>query len=529
MKKHRPLWAKLLITAAVAFCFGLLPYLWGLVREPLFTLDHGTFIFSAQVRSGISTIWAILKQYGPYLLTLYIVVIAVLIFFEGQNPDRTVLWLLTLALLPVVGLVVYTLLGPDMKQIKNKKRFRPVASYPCVPESLVERAPSEVKKLSVLAYRNSGSDVQERGTVKPLIDGEETFSHIKTALRNAKRYINIEYFIFQDDELGREIASILCERAQNGVRVRMMTDGVGSWKLGRKLMEKLRDAGVDARTFMPVSFPFFHSSINFRNHRKIIVIDGDVAFTGGLNIGVEYLGLGPLGFWRDTHAMFEGDMVYALNAIFIEDWNFCATQNLTADDPEFAPTDENVRESMPVIPMQLVASGSSSVWHAIQQLYFGMITEAQRRIWITTPYLVPGSPILNALKIAALSGVDVRLLIPAKSDHFLVYWAGRANIEDLLRSGVRVWRYTKGFVHAKTLLMDDVLSSVGTANLDVRSLEINFEVQAFVYDEALNTNFAAQFLKDIEDADECILSEWEKRGVGVRTLESLGRLWSSQI
>lgn len=529
VKKGRPLWKKLLITAAVAFCLGLLPYIWGLLTEPPFTLDHGNFIFSAQVNNGLAAIWALLKRYGPYLLTLYIITIAVLIFFEGQNPDRTVLWLLTLALLPVVGLIFYTLLGPDMKQIKNKKRFRPESSYPCVPESLTERTPSEVKRLSILAYRNSGSDIRERGAVKPLIDGEETFSHIKTALKDAKRYINIEYFIFKDDELGREIAAILCERAEAGVRVRMITDGVGSRKLGRKLVEKLRGAGVDARTFMPVSFPFFHSSINFRNHRKIIVVDGDVAFTGGLNIGVEYLGLGPLGFWRDTHAMFEGDMAYSLNAVFIEDWNFCAAQTLSPDDPEFAPTNENARWGMPIVPMQLVASGSSSVWHAIEQLYFGMITEAQRRIWITTPYLVPGGSILNALKVAALSGVDVRLLIPAKSDHFLVYWAGRANVEDLLRSGVRVWRYTKGFVHAKTLLMDDTLSSVGTANLDVRSLEINFEVQAFIYDGALNRSFASQFLTDIEDAEECVLHEWEKRGVGVRTLESLGRLWSSQI
>lgn len=529
MKKSRPLGEKLFITAAVAFCFGLLPYVWAQFREPLFTFGQGGLIFSAQLKDGLFAVWELLKRYGPYLLTLYIVVIATLIFFEGQNPDSTILWLLTLAFLPIVGLVFYILLGPDMKQIKNKKRFRPVASYPCVPESLVERTPTEVRKLSILAYRNSGSDVQERGAVKPLINGEETFSAIKAALAGAKRYINIEYFIYQDDELGREIAAILRERAQAGVRVRMMTDGVGSWKLGRKFIGELREAGVETCTFMPVSFPFFHSSINFRNHRKIVVVDGDVAFTGGLNIGVEYLGLGPLGFWRDTHAMFEGDMVHALNAVFIEDWNFCATDELSPDDAEFASSDEGTRETMPVVPTQLVASGSSSAWHAIQQLYFGMITEARRRIWITTPYLVPGSAILNALKIAALSGVDVRLLIPAKSDHFLVYWAGRANIEDLLRSGVRVWRYTKGFVHAKTLVMDDVLSSVGTANLDVRSLEINFEVQAFIYDESLNANFASQFLKDLENSEECTLSEWEKRGVGVRTLESLGRLWSSQI
>lgn len=529
MKKPRPIWEKLLITAAVAFCFGLLPYLFLQLEGSLLTTEQGKLIFLEQIKDGLAYLWSIITQYGVHLLTLYIIIIGALIFLEGQNPDRTILWLLTLAFLPVVGLVLYTLLGPDMKQIKNKRRFQPVVSYPFVPTDFGNQTPSEVQKLSILAYRSSGADVLERGVVKTLINGEETFSHIKAALKNAKRYINIEYFIFKDDALGREIAAILCERAIAGVKVRMMTDGVGSRKLGYKLVSKLREAGVDARTFMPVSFPLFHSSINFRNHRKIIVVDGDIAFTGGLNVGTEYLGEGSLGFWRDTHAMFKGDMVPALNAVFIEDWNFCAADTLSPGDEEFAPSNRHERDDMPVVPMQLVATGSSSVWHAIQQLYFAMITDARWRVWITTPYLVPGNAILTGLKTAALSGVDVRLLIPSKSDHFLVYWAGRSNVEDLLRSGVRVWRYKKGFVHAKTLLMDDITSSIGTANLDARSLEINFEVQAFIYNKKLNSKFASQFLRDIKDAEECTLSEWEKRGLGVRTVESLGKLWSSQV
>lgn len=520
MKPGRTLWEKLLLTAAIAFVAGLLPYLLLLAEQPEFL---------GQIKEGAGFVWSLIKRYGAHLLTVYIIIIAVLIFFEGQNPDRTVLWLFTLAVLPVFGLACYMVLGPDMKQNRNKRRFIPKQTHPKVSESIEVKAPSQLIKLTTLAYRNSGANIMERCLVKPLVNGEETFGEIMKALRRAKRYINIEYFIFKDDELGREIADILIERAGKGVKVRMITDAVGSWRLGRSFYDRLRAGGVDARTFMPVSFPFFHSSINFRNHRKIVVVDGEISFTGGLNVGREYLGRGKLGFWRDTHALFEGDMVRELNAVFIEDWNYCAGDSLSPDDKEFAQVAGRSRDSLPVMPSQLVASGSSSVWHAIQQLYFSMITEARQRIWITTPYLVPGHAILGALKIAALSGVDVRILIPAKSDHFLVYWAGRSNIEDLLRSGVRVWRYTKGFLHAKTLLMDNNVASVGTANLDARSLEINFEVQAFVYDEALNATLASHFLGDMEDSQECILPTWSMRGVGVRTLESLGRLWSSQI
>lgn len=529
MKKRLPIWEKLLLTAAAAFFVGFLPYLLLRIEGPLISFHDGGFIISEQARSALTLAWAFLSRYGLYLVMIYVIVIAVLIFLEGQNPDRTILWLLTLTFLPVFGLALYMLLGPDMKQIKHRKLFRPVASYPYVSNMFIHKSPSEVRKLSILAYRNSAAEVLERGTIRPLINGVETFSFIKSALRNAKRYINIEYFIIQNDELGQEIAGILCERSLAGVKVRMMTDGVGSGKLGRKFFKRLREAGVDAHTFMPVSFPLLHSNINFRNHRKIIVVDGDVAFTGGLNIGNEYLGKGRLGFWRDTHAMFKGDMVREMNKIFVADWNFCAGDTLTPDVEEFAPTDPRARDELPILPSQLVASGTNTTWHAIQQLFFGMITDARWRVWITTPYLVPGHSIFKALQVAALSGVDVRLLIPSKSDHFLVYWAGRSYVEELLRSGVRVWRYTKGFVHAKTLLMDDTTASIGTANLDARSLEINFEVQAFIYDKKVNAKFASQFLRDIKDAEECELSAWEKRGLGVKALESLGKLWSSQV
>ncbi len=525
MKKAKPIWKKLLFTAAIAFVLGLVPYFVQVVRAGT---EHLTFL--EYICAVSSWLWGHAVRYAPHILTLYVLSVAVLIFLEGQNPDRTVLWLLTLAFLPIVGVILYVLLGPDMKRIQTRKLFKPNKCYPTIIMPRDRGAPREVKKISILAFRNAAAEIMERGEVRVLVDGTETFAAIKEALSDAKRFINIEYFIFQDDRLGNEIADILCERARAGVKVRMMTDGVGTKKFGRALTQKLKSAGVDYHTFLPVSFPVLRSGVNFRNHRKIIVVDGDVAFTGGLNVGVEYLGEGHLGNWRDTHARFRGEPVSALNAIFLQDWKIAAEEDLSPDLELFSPTNPNECAQYPFLPVQIVASGgSASVWRSIEQMYFMMISEAKFRIWITTPYLVPDGSIMQALQVAALSGVDVRILIPAVPDHFLVSWAGRSNIEDLLRAGVRIWMYEDGFVHAKTLLMDDVISSVGTANLDNRSLAINFEVQAFIYCKETAKIFERDFLRDLEKSKECVLSEWEKRSARDKVLESLGRLWSSQI
>ncbi|MDR3254417.1 MAG: cardiolipin synthase [Synergistaceae bacterium] len=522
MKKHTPIWRKFLTIAAAAFILGLLPYLWHMAF-----MDSPDVGFAEYLSRSAAESMKLLSEYVPLIAAAYVACIALLIFLEGQNPDRTILWLMTLIFLPVAGIILYMLLGPDMKRIKMRRLFKPTKSYPSTKKFDWGRTPA-VRRVSILAYHNSSSGICERCGVEILIDGAATFSSIKRELRRAKRYINIEYFIFRDDALGREIAEILSERARDGLAVRMAVDGVGSWKLGRGLKSTLTDSGVLVKTFMPVSFPALHSAINYRNHRKIIVIDGEVAFTGGLNIGLDYVGKGPLGKWRDTHVLFRGDAVRALNAIFLSDWAICTGENFSPYEPAFAPP-PGASATLPFTPTQIVAGGSGSAWRSIHQIFFTMITSAEKRIWITTPYLVPNEAILDALRVSALSGVDVRILLPKKSDHFLSHWAGFSNIEDLLRAGVRIWLYTDGFVHAKTLVMDDAIASVGTANLDNRSLEINFEVQAFIYDSKICSEVAGHFMADIETSEECLLGSWEKRGLGPKVLESLGKLWSSQI
>lgn len=274
-------------------------------------------------------------------------------------------------------------------------------------------------------------------------------------------------------------------------------------------------------SFFPVLFPILSRELNYRNHRKIIVIDGKIGFVGGLNIGDEYLGKSPtLGFWRDTHLMIKGDAVFSLQQIFINDWFHVSKEHLSGD---YLFNKQNYVGNKIV---QITSSGPDSDWKSILQAYFTMISNAEKRVWITTPYLVPEESLKMALIASALSGVDVRIIIPNKPDHFFVYWASRDNIEELLEAGVKIYTYNKGFIHAKIFLADGKVASLGTANLDIRSLEINFEVNAFIYDEKTVERLEEDFMNDISNSDEIFYEKFIKRGIGNRFLESLGRLVS---
>jgi cardiolipin synthase len=316
--------------------------------------------------------------------------------------------------------------------------------------------------------------------------------------------------------------------------VKVLYDAIGSWSLTKQYVDTLIEAGIECHSFTPVSFARFRRKMNFRNHRKIIIIDNEVAYTGGLNIGDEYLGKGPLGHWRDTHVKLEGEAVDELQKIFLHDWCFRTEEDSQKMYEEFLRIVGIIEPKrdyshLPALPLQVVASGASDAWHTISQGYFAMITKAENRIWITSPYLVPSSSLMTAMANAALSGVDVRIIVPNKRDHFLVFWGSRNNFAPLLRAGVRIYLYEKGFMHAKTLLMDDSLCSVGTCNMDVRSLEINFEAQLFIHDSKLAEEFELQFERDFSDSKELDLNEWEKRPLWQKIIESFGKLYSAQI
>ncbi|NLD05642.1 MAG: cardiolipin synthase [Synergistaceae bacterium] len=514
-----------------AFITGLMPTIIDFMdRTVIYSVKEGLSLHP-QFTTYLSSFFSTAKKYTWHIVIAYAFIIGIVIFMEGQNPDRTILWLLTLVLVPVVGVIVYMIIGPDLKNIKKRKLFKPAKGLQ------TDKTPFTKDKrflMGMAMHATSGADLTTRNRVDILINGDATFDSIKSELRKAKRFIHMQYYIIKDDKIGVEIRDILTEAVSRGVKVRVLYDAVGSWKLKREYIETLKEAGVDCHSFMPVSFPMFRRKMNFRNHRKIIVIDERVAFTGGINIGDEYLGKGHLGHWRDTHVRLEGEAVDELHKIFLYDWCMRSGEDpkkicdyVSCDDCDGVSVQD--LSKLPFLPLQVVASGIDNAWHSISIGYFSMISRAKERVWITSPYLVPGPILMNAMTTAALAGVDVRVLMPSQKDHFLVFWGSRGNIELLLRAGVRVYHYKKGFIHAKAILADHDMSSVGTCNMDVRSLEINFENQLFIYDKGLNSKFAEQFIADIGDSVELILNEWEKRPLWQKILESFGRLYSAQI
>lgn len=474
----------------------------------------------------------------PGLATEYLVAfawayglfVAGLIFLEEKNPDRTIAWLLVLILLPVVGFILYIFFGPDirgrgyfrrLKRRNWRNRWKEEQSTGRIgKKALGDHADG---KTATLLSKSARALLTSGNSVRMLLNGEETFTAIKKALLESRDYIHMEYYSIANDAIGNEIKNILIEKAGSGVKVKLLFDSVGSWNLGAKYVNSLKNAGVGVHSFLPVSFPRLRRELNFRNHRKIVVVDGVIGFMGGLNIGDMYIsGESGMGFWRDTHIELKGPAVSCLDDIFRADWVFCDKSPMEYGE---APVPGPMGDST----VQIVASGPNKNWKPILHGYFSLIANARESLWLCTPYFVPGEPLMTALSVAAMSGIDVRVMIPHKTDHALVYWASLSNIEELLRAGVKVYRYEKGFIHSKILIADGNVVSVGTANLDARSLEINFEVQAFIYDFDVARDFISAYEKDMTESSQFRLNKWRTRPLGQKILESAGRLWSSQL
>ncbi|MCT4607228.1 MAG: cardiolipin synthase [Marinisporobacter sp.] len=475
-----------------------------------------------------------LKNSIGTVFSIYTLFIAIIIFMENKNPSKTISWLLVLVLVPIVGFIFYLFMGQNVrkKKIFKKKRTRDFPFFDQVAkiqreaikdQALFENDESFVKRrLISLILNNSKSPFTVNNHLKVLTNGNETFSSIIASLKLAKHHIHLEYFIIKDDSIGSVIKKILIQKAQSGVIVRVIYDSVGSWQLSKNYLSEMKDAGVHIYGFSPVVFPILSRKLNYRNHRKIIVIDGKIGFLGGLNIGDEYLGKDPhLGFWRDSHLKVEGEAVYGLQNIFLMDWLFTAKEEI-GFHPNYFPKLSYYGEQL----IQIAASGPDSDWESIMQAYFSIISSAENRIWINTPYFVPGESIMMALKTAALSGVDVRIILPHKPDHKTVYWASMSNVEELLEAGVKIYLYTKGFIHSKIMVVDGVAASIGTANFDIRSFQINFEVNAFIYDEKIVSGMEKNFLVDINDSKELKLEEYSKRSLINKIKESAARLFS---
>ncbi len=471
------------------------------------------------------------------VLILYYLLVtsaAISVLMDNRSPMKTMGWVLVLYLLPVGGLAVFFLFGQNYRKQKlfSRKGVRDnefvsaweqklLSSIQEV-DMLAKHMLKEKWKVMKLLLNSDKSVASLQNEVRVLRNGEKTFPEMLKAMALAKHHIHLEYYIIEHDEIGKQFQELLIEKAQQGVEVRLVYDDVGSARLKRKFLQPLRDAGVKVKPFMPVLFPLLTSKANFRDHRKILVVDGQVGFLGGINISARYDNRhNKNAYWRDTHLMIRGEAVKSLQLQFFLTWKFVNEAVPTLDETYFPKV-----EIEHTCLTQITASGPDSDWPYIQNGLFAAITSATERLRITTPYFIPNDEMLLAIQTAAMSGVDVQVILPGKSDNPVVQAAVMSYVKQLLTAGVKVFLYQKGFVHAKTMVVDDTLCSVGTANMDYRSFDLNFEINAFIYDPETTEQLAIEFEADRRDCVSLTLERWEKRKLRRRLLESFARLIS---
>jgi len=466
------------------------------------------------------------------LYTLIALGAIAVIIHDKKDPAKTLAWIAVIALVPLIGIVCYLAVGRnhrkkkmfDVKALQNYSHIELLCRRQlkdlCKSDSMDNEDVSNNIEIIRLLLNNNKALLAMHNRVEILDNGEDTFRSLIDALRSARSSIHLEYYIFENDEIGHRIADILMEKAGQGVEVRLIYDDVGSWHPKRRFIGRLRDAGVEVECFLPVAFPWVTKHLNYRNHRKIVVVDGKIAFTGGINIADRYVKGTKFGPWRDIHLRIEGEAVRLLQAVFVSDWCFVRGHLLAADRYFPAMNEETVS------PMQIASSGPDSDWATIMQAFFSAISKAKDHIYISTPYFIPNAALLTAMKVAALSGVNVRIIIPLRSDSHLVYWATRSYVSELLDAGVQVYMYNAGFNHSKLLIIDSEFSSVGSANMDIRSFEDNFEVSAIMYDKKIAQRLTRSFMEDLEHSIRITPQMWQGRSRLHVAYESLARLLS---
>jgi cardiolipin synthase len=482
------------------------------------------------------SIWKSMPSLIVILYLVTVIFIAVLIILENRNPEKTISWILVLVLLPFIGIVIYLFFGQEYRKTKmySRKGLKDLEKLRNLTLEQLDNLPKNQfqinsklyskKRLMNLLLSNSNAILTNNNEVQILRNGAETFPEIFRIMEQAKHHIHLEYYIIENDRIGNYLRELLIRKATEGVEVRLIFDDVGSWELKKKFIRSMSDAGVKVDCFMKVRFPMLTSRVNYRNHRKILVVDGETAFVGGLNFADRYQdGVPGIGPWRDTHLKVIGGGATALQIIFMADWYFVCKEILKGEE-YFKPFESGHGKLV-----QMAASGPDSDWESIGQAYFAAISSATDYVYISTPYLMPTADIVTALKTSALGGVDVRIIVPGLSDAITPKWGTNSYVEELLEAGVKIYFYRDGFTHSKVIISDGVFSSVGTANLDFRSIETNFEVNAMIYDEEIAGILARQFLEDQEKSELIILEEWRKRPRMNKIKESFARIISPML
>lgn len=456
--------------------------------------------------------------------TLYGLLLAftiITIIMDTRNSAKSLGYILVVLFLPLFGIIIYFSVGINYRKRKlyRRKLIEDNGLFRIIRQQMIDSTEQQInhnpelidgKEHIVRAILKDNISLLAPATeVKLLTNGEEKFIDLLKALEDAKDNIHIQYYIFVDDEIGNKVKDILIRKADEGVKVRFMVDDFGSHGLHKHMLKELEKSKVEVAIFYKIRLYALANRLNYRNHRKIVVIDGHIGFIGGINVEDKYINNGNFKlFWRDTHLMIKGGAaVSKLQATFISDWNFCSENKIELDLSYFSTEMGKDQKHL----VQIASSGPDSSRPSIMLSCLGIIMASKKRLYITTPYFIPNDAIVDAIVYAALSGVDVRLLVPGISDSLIVNAASCSYYTQLLKAGVKVYRYQKGFVHAKTIVSDDTLSFVGSANMDIRSFDLNFEINALVFSRIINKQLCDNFIKDIGDSKELNEKDWLKR------------------
>ena len=443
---------------------------------------------------------------------------------ENRNPVKTLAWVMVLVFLPIVGFVLYLLFGMDMRKERvigrrslSRLMKEPLLNY----KDYVSPTPLEPHGKLTRMMRQAGQSYLLGGNgVNPFIDFPSMLHDMLRAIASARHHVHVQFYIFMDDAVGRLVRDALIDKARQGVKVRLLYDDVGSWKAKNSFFRAMQQEGIEVYPFGEVKFAALTKRVNYRNHRKVVIVDGHIGYLGGMNIAERYYRGLSWGCWRDTHIRVEGMAVNALQTSFFVDWYYASCELIV--DACYFPKVERRGDS----DMQIVTSYPMGEWKTIMQGLLQVISQSRHYLYIQTPYFMPTEPILMALRNAALAGVDVRLMVPRRGDSLLADLASHSYYKEVMMAGVKIYQYEAGYLHAKMLLSDDNFVTVGSTNMDFRSFEQNFEINAFIYDPEVVKVMKRIFMDDQQHSSRIHPTEWKQRPLWNRFWESLVRLLS---
>ena len=462
-----------------------------------------------------------------FILTIIIGTILVIIF-ENRNPVKTIAWCMVLTFMPVIGLLLYIVFGMDnrqRRQIKDEdlRRLKAITETR-QSDNIASVTSVQYEKLACMLRNMNQAYPLEGNNVEIMTDFRTMSDRLVADIESARHHINMLFFKFEDDAAGRRIADALIRKAEEGVQVRLIYDEAGNLMVPRRFYKRLRKNGIQVRGFIRIFLPILSRDYNSRNHRKVVVIDGKTGYMGGMNIAQRYAEGLNWGIWRDTHMRITGPAVSELQTSFLTDWQF--TKGDEPDLDSMYPYNPPCGNTL----MQIVTGGSMDKWNVMMQAYMTAIASAKSHAYLQSPYFIPPEPIMKALQNAALGGVDVRVMIPYRGDKgILPPWASRSYIKEALNAGIKIYLYRKGYMHSKTMTIDDSFVTIGSTNIDFRGFEQDFEINAFMYDEDLARKQREIFLEDQKDAELIDPMEWDKRPLIDKAKESVARIFSQVL